>query len=144
MFTSATKQDIQQARRREIAWTGFICLLCSILCAVFGAVYEYYSHEVYSNYMLYAFLIPLAGGTLPCFTLILSRRILLPQKPAVYLYNSGLASLTVGSLMKGVLEIYGTENALLVIYVIVGFLLVVLGLFHYGAMYFLSIMQKKK
>lgn len=41
-------------------------LLSALFCALFGAVYELFSHEVYSYSMIYAFLFPLAGGTLPC------------------------------------------------------------------------------
>ena len=42
--------------------------------AVLGAVYELFSHGVYSYFMLYAFLFPLAGGALPLLALSLSRR----------------------------------------------------------------------
>ncbi len=133
MFTSAIKRDPQEIRRRKVAWTGFLCLLFAIVCAIFGAVYEFFSHEVYSYYMLYAFLFPLAGGALPYSALALSRKVILPGKPAVFLYNSGLAANTVGCIMKGVLEIYGTENALLTGYVIVGTGLMLLGLLCYGA-----------
>ena len=38
----------------------------TILFALFGAVYELFSHEVYSYYMIYAFGIPLILGVLPC------------------------------------------------------------------------------
>ena len=37
----------------------------ALFCALFGAVYEIFSHEVYSYPMIYAFAIPLAGGALP-------------------------------------------------------------------------------
>ena len=30
-------------------------LLSTVICALFGAVYELFSHEVYSYYMIYAF-----------------------------------------------------------------------------------------
>lgn len=132
MFTSAIKRDSQEIRRREIAWTGFLCLLFAIVCAIFEAVYECFSHEVYSYYMLYAFLFQLAGGALPCTALALSRKVTLPGKPAVFLYNSGLAANTVGCIMKGVLEIYETENVLLTVYAIVGTGLMLLGLLCYG------------
>ena len=54
-------------RMKKTAKTGFVYLFISLLCILFGAVYEYYSHEVYSYFMLYAFVIPLAGGALPFF-----------------------------------------------------------------------------
>lgn len=41
---------------------GLLHLTAALLLALFGAVYEHFSHEVYSYYMIYAFLIPLAPG----------------------------------------------------------------------------------
>ena len=52
-------------RWAQIAKTGFIYLLLALVLALFGAVYEVFSHGVYSYYMLYAFAFPLAGGALP-------------------------------------------------------------------------------
>ena len=59
MFTS----DIN-ANRRKASRTSLIYLIVSLFCALFGAVYEMFSHEVYSYYMIYAFAFPLIGGTL--------------------------------------------------------------------------------
>ncbi|MCD7774269.1 MAG: hypothetical protein LUG85_03460 [Clostridiales bacterium] len=44
------------------------------------------------------------------------------------LYNSGIASFTAGSIIKGVLDIYGTSNSLIIVYWIAGGLLTVLGI----------------
>ena len=43
---------------------AFLFLAAGIACAVFGLIYEIFSHEVYSFYMIYAFLIPLVPGAL--------------------------------------------------------------------------------
>ena len=45
--------------------TGFVYLACGVSCAVVGAVYEYFSHGVYSFWMAYACLFPLVLGALP-------------------------------------------------------------------------------
>lgn len=45
--------------------TALYYLFISLFCILFGAVYELFSHEVYSYFMLYAFVIPLGGGALP-------------------------------------------------------------------------------
>jgi len=103
-----------------------VYLLVSIVCAAFGAIYELFSHEVYSYFMLYAFLFLLIGGTLPFFVLACSR-VRLPDEIACGLYHAGIAALTVGSLFTGVLDIYGTTNRLTAVYWIVGAGLVVLG-----------------
>lgn len=105
--------------------------MISISCAAFGAVYELFSHEVYSYFMLYAFLFPLIGGTLPFFILACSR-VRLPDAIACKLYHAGIAALTVGSLFTGVLEIYGTTNRLTAVYWIVGAVLAAGGAGKYG------------
>ena len=126
MFTSDIK-----LQKRHIAKTGFVYLLVSLFCVLFGAVYEYYSHEVYSAYMIYAFVFPLAGGALP-FTLISRYGCrCIPGRLTRNLYHAGIAALTVGSIMEGVMEIYGTTNEMLKIYWIVGFGFVGIGLLLY-------------
>lgn len=102
-----------------MAVTGFVYLLISLFCAVFGAVYEHFSHEVYSGFMVYAFLFPLCGGTIVFYGLSLFGKHF-PSRLAYNLYNSGIAALTVGSIFTGVLEIYGTTNRLTMVYWIAG------------------------
>ena len=99
----------------------------SIFFALFGAIYEHYSHEVYSYYMIYAFAIPLICGTFLCLVLYFSK-LKEPESKTANLYNSGIACLTVGSVMKGVLVIYGTTNRLMNVYPLVGIALIVLSI----------------
>ena len=80
----------------------------SLFIFVFAQIYEYFSHGVYSNYMLYAFLIPFLGLTVPRF-LLYSLKKTLPANSR-FLWKSGIATFTVGSIYKGVLEIYGTNG----------------------------------
>ena len=117
--------DIEIDKKREIK-TAFVYLLVSVFCILFGAVYEYFSHEVYSFYMIYAFVFPLIGGTLPFMILFVSNK-KMPEKIPFNLYNSGIAALTVGSIVKGVLDIYGTTNRLISVYWITGILLCIIG-----------------
>ena len=118
--------------RRRMALTAFVYLLISLFCALFGFVYECFSHEVYTLYMIYAFALPLAGGTLPysCFALFFPRRY--PGRAARNLYNAGIATLTVGSLFQGALVIYGTTNRLTWAYPIAGGLLLAAGILLYA------------
>lgn len=83
-------------------------LFLSVLIFVFSQIYEYFSHGVYSNYMLYAFLIPFLGLALPSF-LLHSLKKSLPANSR-FLWKCGIATFTVGSIYKGVLEIYGTNG----------------------------------
>lgn len=120
-------------RMKKGAKTGFVYLFISLFCILFGAVYEIYSHEVYSYSMLYAFVFPLVGGTLPFFGIAFCR-IPVPGRVSQNLYHSGIASLTIGSLFEGALEIYGTTNRLVSVYWVlgVGFLLLGLILYVFG------------
>jgi len=123
--------DIKEKRSMENV--AFVYFLIALFCALFGAVYEVFSHGVYSFYMLYAFAFPLVGGTLPFWVLARSSW----GRPGVWssrLYHSGIATLTVGSVIRGILDIYGTTNRLSVVYLVAGVLLVVMGgiLFVFG------------
>ncbi len=95
--------------------------------ALFGAVYELFSHEVYSYFMIYAFAIPLVLGVLT-YTLLLIGKKHLPKTAAV-LWNSGIAALSVGCVFRGALDIYGTTNSLTVVYPVAGSALLAAGLF---------------
>ena len=80
-------------------------------------VYEHFSHEVYSIFMIGAFAIPLIAGIVYMF---------IRKKVNKYLFTTGWITLLVGSYMKGVLEIFGTTNRLLIVYWIVGTVLILL------------------
>ena len=134
---------------------AFLFLIAGIASAAFGLIYEFFSHEVYSFYMIYAFLIPLVPGTLLNLVIVwravrkekclrnkedAERRamkaaeaepyedseerggisagteaqagagVFFPGPFTRHSWNSGLAALTIGSIFKGVLDIYGTTN----------------------------------
>ena len=117
--------DIKKSRR-EIEKLVFTYLLATIVCASFGAVYESFSHGVYSYYMLYAFMIPLLGGTLP-FSCVLYFRNKIPRPMARRFHHFGISALTVGCIFCGVLEIYGTTNHLVIVYFTIGGMFLCLG-----------------
>ena len=95
-------------------------LLASIVIAAAAAVYGLFSHGVYSYYMTYAFMIPLLGGALPHLIAAMKRAEEqagasdIPAAKDTQL--AFVATLTAGSLLKGVLDIYGTTNRLLLVY----------------------------
>ena len=119
MSTSATD--------RSALPTAFACLLVSAFVAVFGAVYEYFSHGVWSAYMVYAFMVPLMLDALP-FCLMALRGRSLPHRWVLNLHHAGVATLTVGCIFEGVLVIYGTTHPMTMVYWIVGPVLLLLGL----------------
>lgn len=125
---------------RTFLKTAFTYLIVSIFVALFGGIYEIYSHGVYSNFMIYAFAFPLVGGCLPFFLLGMWSYIgdnthpIYLQPPGTLcrnLHHSGIATLTVGSIIRGVLDIYGTTSYLSKIYWIVGIAFLLSGIILY-------------
>lgn len=106
--------------KRSCAKTALVYLSVTISCALFGAIYERFSHGVYSYYMIYAFAIPLTGGVLPALLLSITGTKRPPAPIAVAVYHCAIATFTVGSIIEGILQIYGTTNALTVFYPIIG------------------------
>ena len=107
-----------------------IYLALTVFLALFGAVYERFSHEVYSYYMLYAFSIPLLLGVVVFFLLMKHGRAY-PNALTAALYHGGIAAMSLGSIVSGILEIYGTDHPLTRLYWILGSTLCVLGVLSY-------------
>jgi len=95
-------------------------LIISAAAALIGAVYECFSHEVYSYYMIYAFAFPLVLGAVPSLLLLKRARSLRIPYRCSQMWQLGILTLTVGSMFQGVLEIYGTTNRLIMLYLIAG------------------------
>lgn len=129
MYTSVNK-DVKSIKNKFVKRSVmYFCI--SMFCAVFGGIYEIFSHGVYSNYMMYAFLFPLIGGTL--YNLILySLRLRLQRGLSLIFYNTGIAALTIGSIVRGILDIYGTDNILANVYWYAGVVFVFLGVVFYA------------
>ncbi len=124
MYTSVTEKNKRKAQKDAAVFLGV-----SILTGLFGAIYELFSHEVYSYFMIYAFAFPLLLGTLPYLMLSLSGGTRYPNALYRNLYHAGIATLTTGSIMRGVLDIYGTTNSLGNIYWFAGIPMTVLPVF---------------
>lgn len=120
---------------RFIAWCGITSFI-----ALFGYVYEQYSHGVNSLAMWLAWIWPLSFGAgvyaIFCFVPVKYT----PGVLAESCYNLGVALLTTRSIMIGVLEIYGKTNdkmvlaylILFLIFLIIGAFLYVFGLIFQG------------
>ena len=121
MFTS----DIEIFKKKYIR-TSFIYLIISIFCALFGAVYELFSHGVYSYFMIYSFAFPLLMGTLPYFLLYFSKKIIRISSIVNHLHIASVATFTIGSILNGVLDIYGTTNKLIYTYWLAGEILLLI------------------
>ena len=118
MYSSDKNLDTNKGRS-VLTW---LCVTAFI--ALFGAVYELFSHEVYSYYMIYAFAIPFLLGVFPALLCTRQGRKAAPW--AGQLYAGGIMALTVSSILKGVLDIYGTTNRKLIILPIAGMILLLI------------------
>ena len=102
----------------------------SVFCIVFSTVYEYFSHGVYSPFMIGLCLFPLILGVVP---MILRRRVGL--KPASLMNRTirmwGIITLTVASCLTGVFAIYGTVSAFTIYFGIMGALLMITSIVAY-------------
>ncbi len=123
-----TSDEQKKAGRAALAY-----LAVSLLCALAGAIYERFSYGVYSYFMIYAFAIPLAGGALPFLAMAVFGKPRFPVRASRMAYHAGIATLTVGSLVQGILEIYGTANRLTFVYWIAGAALLAVGVALYAA-----------
>lgn len=137
--TILTAPEIGSNRIKAVK-TAFVYMLVTIFCAVFGGIYECFSHGVYSFYMIYAFAFPLAGGALPFFIIFWSRAKIYPCVAARNFYHSGIATLTVGSILRGVLDIYGTTNSLVQYYFYAGIAFTIAG----ALIYVLQIEKRRR
>ena len=128
MFTSESDKTYADLK------TALIYLIISMILVAAGAVYEHFRFGVYSYFMIYAFAIPLAGGTLPFMLRYLRRAKLYESRdgkhirPAKHhlsaeLYHAAVATLTAGSIVHGALAICGRPNSLTIVYLIAALVL---------------------
>lgn len=122
-----------------------IRVYCIVSLAAIGVnfVYGLFGHGVHSAAMTWMFLYPLLGGVL--FYLILDRlnsgmTRFAPYRVGYNSYNSGIATLTVGSFLKGILEIAGTNSPYLPFFTVVGWLFIAVGV---TLFILLAVSQKK-
>lgn len=114
MYTSDTKKSI------------FVTFTFVILSILINYIYGFFGHGVASIYMKYLFLIPLFGSLIYIILYIFRKRKL--NRIGFNIFNSGLAILGVGSLIKGILEIAGTSSVFEYAYLVLGLSLVIIGL----------------
>ena len=94
----------------------------ALLCMVFTAIYEQFSHGAVSAHMRCMFLMPLIGCALPCLIGFLTPLHRFVGRAAFNLWNSGLAVWTVGCLFRGIVNISGRFTGLDSIYWVCGWI----------------------
>ena len=100
----------------------FICLYVAIGCGIFSATYEHFSHGVYSSFMVWLFATPLVLGALPNLIMWLRKSPLTKGYWWPTLHAYAIATLTIGSALQGIVEIYGTTSPYIIYFFIVGLL----------------------
>jgi len=116
---------------------GCVYAAVAAFCIFFNYVYSLYSHGVSSYFMTYMFLFPLLGGSLVFLGLyLLQSRVKAPSRLSFNLYNTGIAWLTVGSCLKGVMEIAGYGSQYIKFFFVTGFFFLFIGILAYLAQYF--------
>lgn len=100
----------------------------SIVTLIIGAVYEIFSHEVYSPFMYLMFMIPLLLGVLPNLAARLINKSFLTSKEGKLAYKMGVLTLIFGSFLKGVFDIYGTSSVYTKLYLPVGSVMIIAAL----------------
>jgi hypothetical protein len=134
LYTLATDPLRGILRSRPALNTAFTYLAVSIICMIIDKVYALFGHGVASNYMSLMYLYPLLGGVLPFFLLwflVLKADYIRHYRLFYNCYNSGIAMLTVGSMLAGVFEIAGTASPYLIIFTVGGWAILGGGLLGY-------------
>lgn len=102
-----------------------IFYVCTTLFLIaFNYIYSLFGHGVSSPFMTFAFGFSLVPGVIG-FLVIGWMGV--QSRTAYNLYNAGIATLIMGSLLKGILDIAGADTTYPVYYFIVGSLLVATG-----------------
>ena len=108
--------------------TAGIYLFTTLFCIVLNYVYSLFGHGVSSPFMSYAFVFSLVLGVVG---FILLGWLDLNNRIAFNLYNAGIATLTVGSILRGILDIAGADTIYPVYYFIAGAVFVAIGVLIY-------------
>ena len=123
----------------------YIYIGVTIFIGLFGAVYEIFSHNVFSPAMYLAWLIPCVLGVGMYLLLAFAPIDKVPGTLTECIYNFGVAMLTVRSIFIGVIEIYGTTNrAMLATYTVLSIVFLAIGGSAYLAIILYSLISSKR
>ena len=118
-----------------------IYLGITLFIALFGFVYEQFSHNVHTFYMWFAWIWPLIFGLIPYALFYFLPIKQMPGMLTESVYNFGVAMLTVRSIFKGVIIIYNTTNdAMVLVYTIMAIVSLVIG----AVLYIIGLSINKK
>jgi hypothetical protein len=119
-----------RAPRKHIRKTTAVYLALSLMAVIVNYVYGFFGHGVHSGYMTWMFLYPLLGGALiyNLIILIIPGVIRLSGYRLFFnTHNSGIAALTAGSFLKGILYVAGADSSYAEYFGATGWILVAAG-----------------
>ncbi len=123
---------IDPPRRSRLALkTTLVYMAVAMLCIIIDNIYALFGHGIRSDAMSLMFLFPLLGGALPFFLLWFGKADFEPIKARRFFYNvfnSGIAALTVSSMLQGVFDIAGTASVYLIVFNVCGWAMVATGI----------------
>lgn len=96
--------------------------ISSILLMIFAFIYELFSHQVYSKALIFSFCIPLGASIIGILFHSYSRI-------GIACFNISILTFTIGCILKGIFEIYGTDQPLLQFYWYFGLILLLISLY---------------
>ncbi|MBP5574614.1 MAG: hypothetical protein J6X50_02585 [Bacilli bacterium] len=125
----------------------FIYVGLTILTALFGIIYENYSHNVFNADMSFAWAWLLGFGV-GVYTLLTFLPIeIVPGTIPSSIYNFGVGMITVRSIFIGIIEIYGNagvaKEELLMAYLVIFHVFLISGLLMYLAIIIYGLIKKK-
>ena len=95
----------------------------TIFTIIFSAIYECFSHSVISLYMILAFIFPLVFGCV--FYILLNKQNIKISNINIRIHNSLIITLLLCSIVKGILDIFGTTNSKIIVYIYLSIILLI-------------------
>lgn len=102
MYTSAREAGLARLKKSARAYG-----ILAAFCGVFSTVYLQFSHGESSPFLIWLFAPPLLLGAIPALLLSRTRSLRLPKRPARRIWNSAVATLSTGMLVRSVINISG-------------------------------------
>jgi len=102
--------------KKQIYWKKAKKYLGIALFMIFaGFVYESFSHGVYSNYILYAFVFTMAAA-LFYFAICAAKKKIVLQEKTMDLLAAFVTTISISFVFNGVIDIYGTTSKWSLVY----------------------------
>ena len=125
----------------------FIYVGLTVLTALFGIIYENFSHNVYNADMSFAWAWLLGFGVGVYALLAFLPIDIVPGTIPGSIYNFGVAMITARSIFIGVIEIYGNagivKQEILVSYLIISLIFLIIGFISYIAIIIICLKNRK-